>query len=121
MIEKQVCLLASHKGGCCRRYLGCAIDAMLHAPDAEGCFEVVIGDSHSIQDLCINGLILQVDDIHLLTDALQSRLCAQGCQVSAHVPMRVLQPCYSTFEQLACLATSSILQGHKCSAACILF
>ena len=98
----------------------CPTEAVVNTPDAEGCLEVVVGDSHGVQDLCIDGLILQVDDIHLLADALQSRLCAQGCQVSAHISVCVLQPCCSTLEQLACVDTTSGLPRHVCSVSCIL-
>ena len=85
----------------------CTLEAMMHTPDAEGGLEVVVGDSHGVQDLCVDRLILQVDDVHLLADALQRRLCAQGCQVGAHVPMCVLQPYCSILEQLACVDISS--------------
>ena len=39
--------------------------------------------------LCVDALVLEVDDVHLLADALQRRLCAQGRHVGADVPMRV--------------------------------
>ncbi len=77
----------------------CQETAPKGTPDAQGRLEVVICDSHGIEDLCINGLIFKVNDIHLLADALQGCLCAQGCQVSAYIPMRVLQTDSAVQEQ----------------------
>jgi hypothetical protein len=52
-------------------------------------FSTCLGDAHAIENFSINLVILQVNDIHLLPDALQSRLSAQGCQVSTDIAMRV--------------------------------
>ena len=64
-----------------------------HAPDAQGSLEVVIGHRHGVEDLGINVLILQVDDVHLLANALQGSLRAQRCQVGSHIAVCVLEQC----------------------------
>eukprot|EP00898_Chlorokybus_atmophyticus_P005073 jgi/Chlat1/5567/Chrsp369S08998 len=46
--------------------------------------EVLVGDGHGVQHLSINGLILEVDDIHLLSDALQSSFCAKSSQIGSN-------------------------------------
>ena len=60
-------------------------------PEAKGGLEMIIGDSHGIKDFSINGFVLQVNHVHLLPDALQSCLCAQGSQVCTHIAMCVLR------------------------------
>lgn len=52
--------------------------------------EVFIGDCHSVEHLCVDGLFLNVDHVHLFTDALQCGLCAQGGHIGAHVTVRLL-------------------------------
>jgi hypothetical protein len=39
--------------------------------------EVVHGDGHGVQHSRIDGLVLNVNHVHLLTDALHGSLCAQ--------------------------------------------
>ena len=59
-------------------------------PDAKGCLEVIIGDSHGCQDLCINLIIFQINDIHLLSNTLQSGFCAQSSQICSYETMCIL-------------------------------
>merc|ERR1719352_223940 len=60
-------------------------------PDGRGCAlahsvpEVGHGDGKAVQHLGVNGLVLQVDQVHLLPDLLQSCLAAQSRQVGADV------------------------------------
>ena len=50
---------------------------------------MVVRDSHRIQYLSINGVILEVYDIHLLTNALESSLSTKGTEIGAHIPMSI--------------------------------
>lgn len=56
--------------------------------DAQRRLEVVVGDGHGVEDLGVDLVVLQVDDVHLLPDALQRRLRAQRRQVGADIPVR---------------------------------
>jgi len=51
--------------------------------------EVVLRHRHGGQHLGVDRVVLQVDDVHLLADALQRGLGAQRRQVGAHVAVRV--------------------------------
>jgi len=99
MVNKSKATLGSTANNATLGKEACQETAPKGTPDAQGRLEVVICDSHGIEDLCINGLIFKVNDIHLLADALQGCLCAQGCQVSAYIPMRVLQTDSAVQEQ----------------------
>mmetsp|Transcript_1988 Transcript_1988/g.3116 ORF Transcript_1988/g.3116 Transcript_1988/m.3116 type:complete len:251 (+) Transcript_1988:1337-2089(+) len=52
--------------------------------------EVVVCHRHCVKDLCIDGLVLEVNDVHLLADALQRRLRAQCGEIRAHISVRLL-------------------------------
>jgi hypothetical protein len=54
--------------------------------DAERRLEVVVGHRHGVEDLRIDLVVLQVDHVHLLADALQRGLRAQRRQIRAHIP-----------------------------------
>ena len=47
--------------------------------------KVVHRDSKRVENLGINSIILQVDQVHLLSDLLQGCLWAQSCQISSHM------------------------------------
>jgi hypothetical protein len=51
--------------------------------------EMIIGNSHGVQYLSIYGLILQIYDIHLLTNALKSSFSAKGSKVRTNISMGV--------------------------------
>jgi len=46
-----------------------------------GEFEVLLSDSHSLQDLGVDFLGLDVNNVHLLSDALQCRFSAKRSNV----------------------------------------
>lgn len=50
---------------------------------------MVLCDGHRVENLGINLLIVEVNDVHLLTDALQGSLCAELGEVSAYVAVRL--------------------------------
>lgn len=52
--------------------------------------EVVHGDGKGVHDLCVDGLVLKVDEIHLLPDGLQGGFRAQSSQVSTHVAVSLI-------------------------------
>jgi hypothetical protein len=49
--------------------------------------EVVHGHRQGIQHLGINGIILEVNEIHLLSDLLEGGFRAQSCQISPDMAM----------------------------------
>lgn len=49
-----------------------------------GKFKVFLGDCHGFQNLSIYLFSLNIDDIHFLSDALQSRLSAKGSNVGSY-------------------------------------
>lgn len=53
-------------------------------------FEVFLSNRHGLKDLSINFVSFNVNDIHLLTDALKSRFCAQGSNISSYETMGFL-------------------------------
>lgn len=67
--------------------------AVRSTPDAQRRLEVVVGDGHGIEDLGVDVLVLQVDDIHLLADALQRGFRAECSQIRTHKTVSVLQIC----------------------------
>ena len=54
---------------------------------AHGEPEVLHGDGEAVEDLGVDVLVLEVDEVHLLSDLLKGGLRAQGCQVCAHMTM----------------------------------
>mmetsp|Transcript_39864 Transcript_39864/g.95355 ORF Transcript_39864/g.95355 Transcript_39864/m.95355 type:complete len:354 (+) Transcript_39864:1131-2192(+) len=56
---------------------------------AHGRSEVLLRHKHGVQDLSVDGLLLQIDEVHLLSDARECGLSAQLCQVCAHKAVRV--------------------------------
>ena len=52
-------------------------------------FEVFLGDSHSFENGGIYLLSFDVVDVHLLSDALEGGLGAQGSHVRSHKTMSV--------------------------------
>lgn len=52
--------------------------------------EVIHSDSKWVHDFSINGLILKVDQVHLLSDGLQGSLRAEGSQICTHVSMSLI-------------------------------
>mmetsp|Transcript_50058 Transcript_50058/g.113848 ORF Transcript_50058/g.113848 Transcript_50058/m.113848 type:complete len:216 (+) Transcript_50058:1103-1750(+) len=56
---------------------------------AHGDLEVILTDGHGIQDLGINGLLVKIDEVHLLTDALKGGLSAELCQIRPYETMGV--------------------------------
>ena len=52
--------------------------------------EVLVGDGHSIENLGINGLIFDVNQVHLLSDALKRSLCAESSHISTHITVSLL-------------------------------
>lgn len=50
--------------------------------------EVVHRHGERVEHLGVNLVVLKIDEVHLLTDLLQSCLRAQRSQVSAHVAVR---------------------------------
>ena len=55
--------------------------------NTQGVAEVVLVDRHGVQDLRVDLLVLNVDEVHLLPDALHGRLRAEGCDVCPHKAM----------------------------------
>jgi hypothetical protein len=55
-----------------------------------GKLEVFLGDAHCLEDLGVDLIGLDVDDVHLFTDALQRGLCAEGSNVGAYETVSVL-------------------------------
>lgn len=53
--------------------------------DAKRGLEMIVGDSHGIQNLGINVVLLKVNQVHLLTDALQRSLGTQGSQICTNI------------------------------------
>jgi len=51
---------------------------------AEGVLKVVLANGHSVQNLSINGLFLDINEVHLLPDALHGSLSTEGGNVSSH-------------------------------------
>ena len=51
---------------------------------------MIIGHCHGIQNLGIDSLILKIDDVHFLSDALQCSLSAKCRKISSHITMRLL-------------------------------
>mmetsp|Transcript_5471 Transcript_5471/g.9487 ORF Transcript_5471/g.9487 Transcript_5471/m.9487 type:complete len:583 (+) Transcript_5471:685-2433(+) len=56
---------------------------------AKSSLEVIHGDGHGVEKVDVD-VLLEVDDVHLLSDALQCRFRAQGGDVAADVPMSLL-------------------------------
>ena len=54
---------------------GCRVDA------AHGELEMLLCNTHCFQDLGVDFICFDIDDVHLLTDALKSRLCAKSGNV----------------------------------------
>jgi hypothetical protein len=52
--------------------------------------EVLLGHAHRFEDLGVDLLGLDVDDVHLLPDALQGRFSAEGSNVRSHETVGVL-------------------------------
>ena len=60
---------------------------------AHGELEVFLTDGHSLQDLGVDLVGLDVDDVHLFADALQRGFSAEGGHVCAHETVGVLGHC----------------------------
>merc|ERR1719399_1436284 len=58
--------------------------------DAESGAEVVLRDGHRVENLGVDLVVVEVDDVHLLADALHRRLRAKRGEVGAHIPVRLL-------------------------------
>merc|ERR1719186_2320048 len=52
---------------------------------SHGVSEVLHGDGQGVEHLGVNGVVLKVDEIHLLSNLLKSSLAAKSCQVSSYV------------------------------------
>lgn len=52
--------------------------------------EVILGHWHGLKDRRVDGVGLDINDVHFLTDTLECRLCTQGSYVSTDEPMSVL-------------------------------
>ena len=52
--------------------------------------EVFHGNSQGVKNLHINGIVLQINKLHLLSDLLESCFRGQGSQISSHVTVSVL-------------------------------
>ena len=52
--------------------------------------EILIGNSQWVKDLSVNGIVLQIERVHLLSDLLQRGLRAQRCQIGANITMRLI-------------------------------
>lgn len=52
--------------------------------------EVIHCHSQGVHNLCINSLILQIDEVHFLSDGLQGSLRAKGGKISTHVAMGLI-------------------------------
>lgn len=63
----------------------CGVDA------AHGELEMVLGDAHGFEDGRVDCLGLDVDDVHLLSDALKSRLGAKRSHVGPHETVGVFR------------------------------
>lgn len=46
--------------------------------------KVILGHSHCFQDLSVDLIVLNINDVHLLTDALQGAFCAKGSNICSH-------------------------------------
>ena len=52
---------------------------------AHGKAEILHGDGEAVQNLGVDGLVLEVDKIHLFTDLLQGGLGAEGSKIGTNV------------------------------------
>ncbi|GJN09127.1 hypothetical protein PR202_ga27106 [Eleusine coracana subsp. coracana] len=52
--------------------------------------QVIVRDEHGVENFGIDRLVLQINHVHLLADALQCRLCAKRGKVGSNVAVRVL-------------------------------
>jgi len=52
--------------------------------------EVIHGNGKRVHDFSIDGLILKVDQVHLLPDGLESSLRAESSQICTHMPMSLI-------------------------------
>ena len=55
---------------------------------AHGEAEVLHRDGQAVEDLGVDGVVLQVDEVHLFSDLLQGRLGAKRGQIGADVAVR---------------------------------
>ena len=53
----------------------------LAAGVALGVFEVVVAHSKCIQDFCIDGIIVNINNVHFLSDTLKSSFRTDCCQI----------------------------------------
>lgn len=51
---------------------------------------MLVRDRHGVQYLGIDGFVFQIDDVHLLSDALERSFGAQSGEVGTNIPVRVL-------------------------------
>ena len=56
-------------------------------------FEVLLSNSHSFKNLCIDFLGFNINDIHFLSDTLKSRFSAKSCNVSSNKTMGIFGNC----------------------------
>jgi len=47
--------------------------------------KVFLRDSQWVEDLCIDGFIFKINQVHLLSDLLEGSLGAEGCEIWTHV------------------------------------
>ena len=57
-------------------------------------FEVLLGNGHGFKDGSVDFLGLDVDDVHLLSDALKGRFGAECCHISADKTVGVFGDCF---------------------------
>jgi hypothetical protein len=55
--------------------------------------EMLLGHGHCLEDVCIDFLCFDVDDVHFLSDALESRFSAKSCNIGANKTMGILGNC----------------------------
>jgi hypothetical protein len=53
--------------------------------DAKGELEVLLSDSKAVKNLGVDGVLIQIDQVHLLTNLLHGGLRAEGCNVGSDV------------------------------------
>lgn len=61
---------------------------------AHGELEVVLGDSHGLKNLGVDLLVLNINNVHLLPDALQGTLSAESSNISTNETVSVFGHCF---------------------------
>ena len=64
---------------------------------SHGKFEVFLVDGHSLQDLCVYLFGLDIDNVHLFSDALKGGLSAERCHIRTNKTVGVFGDCFKIY------------------------